>query len=224
MRLVTRWGIVGLVAAIAAGCGASSRGQTLSDDDLQRITSVRPTTPGWAWPQDPVPPPSSQPSEPSPSLESATLSPDPLEVALDRQLADVGGVVASGGWRWQDDAKLGTTLAWLLTNPAGAGKALAAERVFQRGWVERTVGWGQFTDVPVDGLGDAAWRIQSDFPGGQEVTYGWRRASLVLQVHIQCIFQACPSDINAAGRTWVDAIDKEAMGALDRASRLGRQL
>src|SRR5439155_20947086 len=99
-----------------------------------------------------------------------------------------------------------------------------AERAFQRGWVERTVGWGGFTDDAIEGLADEAWRIQSDFPGGQEVTYGWRRASLVLQVHIQCIFQTCPSDINVAGRAWVDAIDKQAVDALDRGSRLGRQL
>jgi hypothetical protein len=217
VRLVTRWGIVGLVAAIAAGCGGSSRGQTLSDADLQRITSVRPTTPGWAWPEAPIPPPS---TEPSPAQESPTPSPDPFWAALERQLSDAGGIVASGGWRWQDDAKLGTTLAWLLNSPAGAGAALAAERAFQRGWVERTL--GDFTDAPIEGLGDEAWRIQSDFPGGQEVTFGWRRASLVLQVHIQCIFQSCPSDINTAGRAWVDAIDKEAVDALERASRLER--
>jgi hypothetical protein len=75
---------------------------------------------------------------------------------------------------------------------------------------ERTVDGGQFTDVTIQGLGDEAWRIQEDFPGGQEVTYGWRRRTLLLQVHIQCIFQTCPSDIGRAGRAWADAIDKEA--------------
>ena len=112
--------------------------------------------------------------------------------------------------RWQDEQKLGVTFALLLTNDAGARRVLAAQRAFQRGWVERTLGGGQFTDLSVDGLGDEAWRIQSDFPGGQQATLGWRRASLVLQIHIQCIFQTCPSDIGAAARAWADAMDKEA--------------
>lgn len=54
------------------------------------------------------------------------------------------------------------------------------------------------------------------------MTYRWRRASLVLQIHIQCIFQTCPSDIRRAGRAWADAIDKEAVDASDKAARAGR--
>jgi len=129
--------------------------------------------------------------------------------AFDQQIADAGGVVAEDGWRWQDEKKLGVTLAWLLKSAAGAHTALAAEQAFQGGFVKRTVDvyGGVFTDVPVEGLGEEAWRIQSDFPGGQEVTFGWRRASLVLQIHIQCIFQTCPSDIRRAGRAWGNAID-----------------
>jgi hypothetical protein len=98
----------------------------------------------------------------------------------------------------------------LTDNERAAHKALASSRAFARGWAKRTVNGGQFTDVPIQGLGDEAWRIQEDFPGGQEVTYGWRRATLLLQVHIQCIFQTCPSDVGQAGRAWADAIDKEA--------------
>jgi hypothetical protein len=92
-----------------------------------------------------------------------------------------------------------------------AQDGLRRARAFARVWAKRTVdGYGgNFTDVRLDGLGDEAWRIQGDFPGGQEVTYGWRRANLVLQVHIQCIFQTCPSDIRSARRDWVDAIDEE---------------
>jgi hypothetical protein len=114
------------------------------------------------------------------------------------------------GWRWQDTQKLGVTFACLTDNERAAHKALASSRAFARGWAKRTVDAGQFTDVPIQGLGDEAWRIQEDFPGGQEVTYGWRRRTLLLQVHIQCIFQTCPSDIGRAGRAWADAIDKEA--------------
>jgi hypothetical protein len=88
---------------------------------------------------------------------------------------------------------------------------LPRARAFARYWAKRTVGYGgNFTDVRLDGLGEEAWRIQEDFSGGQEVTYGWRRANLLLQVHIQCIFQTCRSDIRLAARAWVDAIDDEA--------------
>jgi hypothetical protein len=140
---------------------------------------------------------------------------DPLAAELDRQIESAGGVVADDGSRWQDEQKLGVTLAWLLTSDAGARTVLAAQRAFQRGWVERTLGGGQFTDLPVEGLGDEAWRIQSDFPGGQEVSLGWRRASLMLQVHIQCVFQTCASDIGLAARAWADAMDREAAQAIE---------
>jgi hypothetical protein len=86
-------------------------------------------------------------------------------------------------------------------------------RAFARRWAKRTVDGGHFTDLPLQGLGEEAWRIQEDFAGGQEVTYGWRRR-LLLQIHIQCIFETCPSDILRAGRVWADAIDKEAVDAM----------
>jgi hypothetical protein len=49
-----------------------------------------------------------------------------------------------------------------------------------------------------------------------------RRSRLVLQVHIQCIFQTCPSDIRRAGRAWADALDKEAVDATDKEARASR--
>jgi hypothetical protein len=214
MGFLTRWGVVALVM-VAAGCAADAPQQTLSAGDLRRITTVRPTTPGWSWPQAPIPP------YESPRVnETATATiRDPLDVALDGQIESAGGFVATDGSRWQDEQKLGVSVAWLLKSPTGARTALAAQRTFAHGWAERTVGGGRFTDVPIEGLGDDAWRIQSDFPGGQEVTYGWRRASLVMQVHIQCIFRNCPSDISLAARAWVDAIDKEAVDAIDNGAR-----
>jgi hypothetical protein len=114
-----------------------------------------------------------------------------------------------GGSRWQDQQKLGVISACDLYDAAGAHKELAENRAFARGWAKRTVGGGSFTDIQLDGLGDEAWQIREDFAGGQEVTYGWRRSNLVLQVHVQCIFQICPSEILTAVRTWVDAIDEE---------------
>jgi len=221
VRFSTRRGVIGVaVAVVAAACGANSAGQTLSAGDLARITTVRPMTPGWAWPQVPIPPVAASPQEtPSGKETPIPTEPDPLADALDRQIRDAGGLVAADGSRWQDEQKLGVTLAWLLKSAAGARTVLAAERVYQRGWVERTVAGGHFTDLPIEELGDEAWRIQSDFPGGQEVTFGWRRANLILQVHIQCIFQTCPSDVSLAARAWVDAIDKEAVDAIHSRQR-----
>jgi hypothetical protein len=219
MGFVTRWGVVALVM-VAAGCGADAPQRTLSAGDLRRITTVGPTTPGWSWPQAPIPADSPPPYESPLAKEtpSATI-PDPVEVTYDDQIAGAGGVVADDGSRWQDEQKLGVSYASLLNSATGAQTALAAQRTFAHGWAERTVGGGQFTDIPIEGLGDEAWRILSDFPGGQEVTYGWRRASLVMQVHIQCIFRSCPSDISLAARAWVDAIDKEAVDAIDNGAR-----
>jgi hypothetical protein len=149
----------------------------LSATDVRHITTVRPTSRGWDWPEEPT----------------------------RERLAG-----ACDGWRWQDEAKLGVTSACLFDSPMDAQEGLPRARAFARGWAKRTVGYaGHFTDVRLDGLGEDAWRIQEDFPGGQEVTYGWRRANLLLQVHIQCIFQTCPSDIRSAARDWVDAIDEE---------------
>jgi hypothetical protein len=219
MRFITRWGVVALVM-VAAGCGADAPEKTLSAGDLRRIATVRPTTPGWSWPQAPIPADTPPPYESPLVNETPTATiPDPLEVAYDEQMTGAGGVVADDGSRWQDEQKLGVFYESLLKSPTGAGTALAAERIYAHGWAERTVGGGQFTDVPIEGLGDDAWRVQSDFPGGQEVTYGWRRASLVMQVHIQCIRQNCPSDISLAARAWVDAIDKEAVDAIDNGAR-----
>ena len=207
-----------VVVAILAGCGVASRPPTLSVTDLQRIVSVRPTTPGWDWPTEPIvrdPTPSAAPDSTADTPGPTAF--DPLTAELDRQIESAGGVVAADGSRWQDEEKLGVTLALLLSSDAGSHTVLTAQRAFQRGWVERTLGGGHFTDLPVDGVGDEAWRIQSDFPGGQEVTVGWRRASLMLQVHIQCIFRTCPSDIDLAARAWADAIDKEAAAASEKA-------
>jgi hypothetical protein len=222
MRFFTGWGVVAQVAmvALASGCATHATEQTLSEGDLRRIATVRPMTPGWSWPEEPTLPDAPQSDVPSPAEETPSpTDTDPLAKALDRQIVDAGGVVAADGSRWQDEQKLGVTLAMLFKSDAGARTVLAAQRAFQRGWVERTLGGGHFTDLPVEGLGEEAWRIQSDFPGGQEVTLGWRRASLTLQVHIQCIFQTCSSDISLAARAWVDAIDKEAVSALDGHAR-----
>ncbi len=119
------------------------------------------------------------------------------------------------GRRWWDADKLGVDYVCLAGAEAAAHKDLEGSRAFARSWAKRAVGGGTFTDLKLEGLGDEAWRIQEDFSGGQEVTLGWRRGRLLLQVHIQCIFQTCPSDIRAAARAWADALDDEAVHAIN---------
>jgi hypothetical protein len=190
VRFILRWSAVGLAVVAGAGCGGNAKRTTLSPGDLRRIATVRPTTPGWAWPQ---------------KSTHEKLTGDSCD-----------------GWRWQDEEKLGVTFACLADKETEAHKGLASSRAFARGWAKRTVDGGHFTDVPLQGLGEEAWRIQEDFPGGQEVTYGWRRSRLLLQVHIQCIFQTCPSDILRAGRAWTDAIDNEAVDTVNGKVRTSR--
>jgi hypothetical protein len=114
------------------------------------------------------------------------------------------------GWRWQDEDKLGVTFICLLDSASQAHRELPQLRAYARLWIKRDAGRAPFTDVRVRGVGDEAWRIEGNFSKGQQVTYGWRRDALMLQVHIQCIFQSCPSAILPATRAWVDAIDEEA--------------
>jgi len=179
---VVRLAVVGvLVASIAAACGTNTRKHVLSADDLRAIATVDPTAVSWGWPREPTHEPRS------------------------------GG--SCDGWRWQGAEKLGVVFACVADTDAGAHNGLAGARAFARRLATRTraVWGGTFTDVALDGLGDEAWRIQGDFAGGQEVTFGWRRSTLLVQVHLQCIFQTCPSDIRRAGRAWADAIDAEAV-------------
>jgi hypothetical protein len=65
-------------------------------------------------------------------------------------------------------------------------------------------------DQSVVGLGDEAWRVTQQ---GTMVTYGWRRANAVIEVHLQCI-RACMSDPAAAARAWAASIDRAAVASL----------
>jgi hypothetical protein len=186
---------------VVAGCGADSHEQTFSAGDLRRIAAVGPTTPGWDWPRQP------RPSHSSAEASSSPAETDPSTAAFLRRL-DKAGDIAGEGSRWEDRKKLSALEADVFRSPAGAHKGLAAFRAFARVWAKR--GGGTWDDVLIDGLGDEAWRIHQDAASGQLVTFGWRRADLVLQIHIQCVFSTCPSDISQAGRAWADAIDEEA--------------
>jgi len=83
---------------------------------------------------------------------------------------------------------------------------MAPFNAFSRGWGERT---GRVTkDEEIEGLGDEAWLLRTE-ANGTQVTYHWRRGNLVVEAHIHC-FGFCPSNVDAATRAWVDAIDEEA--------------
>ena len=89
---------------------------------------------------------------------------------------------------------------------------MAALNAFSRGWGERS---GRVTkDEQIERLGDEAWRLWTSGQGYQ-VTYHWRRDNLVLEAHVHC-FGRCPQNfdsVDAATRTWVDAIDEAAREA-----------
>ena len=61
----------------------------------------------------------------------------------------------------------------------------------------------------VKGLADEAWLLWATGNGSQ-VTYHWRRANLVGEVHIHC-FGSCPSDVDGATQAWAEAIDEASL-------------
>jgi len=83
---------------------------------------------------------------------------------------------------------------------------MAPFNAYSRGWGER---FGRITkDEKIDGLGDEAWLLRTE-SNGTEVTYHWRPGNLFVEAHVHC-FGFCPGDVDAAARSWVDAIDAAA--------------
>lgn len=195
------------VVAMMAGCGGRSDPETLSTEDVvKRVVLVPPTTPGWNWPKMTT---SSSPY----SVDTGGDPPptgDKLAAKLYRQLRALD-LIGGAGSRWQDSSKLSNLAVELWSSAADAHSAMPAYREFAHGWAEKS---GAVSDETVGGLGDEAWRILAR-GYSEEVTYKWRRGNLVLEAHIQCL-AACRSDIDEAGREWVDAIDNEARRAESR--------
>lgn len=192
---------VGLLAVLAVtGCGGSQDSSSFSAADANRIGSVRPQTPNWAWPKRTV---SAGPC--TPDDEPREDPTDELQATLDQELIEAD-LICIAGSKWKDDDKLGALAAMRFESAAGAHKGLAAFRVFAHGWGERS---GEVLgDEEIDGLGDEATRLRVG-GNGVQVTYFWHRGNLVLQAHIHC-FGVCPPDVDALTRVWVDAIDEEA--------------
>lgn len=109
------------------------------------------------------------------------------------------------GNKWKDDDKLANLVAQVWGSVAKAHEWMPDFNAFSRKWGEQT---GFITrDEAIDGLGDEAWVLWVGGSGTQ-VTYHWRRGNLVLEAHVHC-YGDCPSDVDAATRAWVDAIDEE---------------
>jgi hypothetical protein len=205
-RWVVRCSAISLgVLPLAVGCGAESTKQTFGAADLQRITSVRPMTSHWDWPQAPSSSGQTSRSELEPTAN------DRLTAALDRKLSNAG-FVRSQSSKWQDETKLGHLDGAVFESASGAHHGLAALRAFAHGWAERF--GGDFTDIPVKGLGEESSGIWEHLSYGSEsVTYHWRRGNLVVEVHIQCFQAECPSDIRRAARSWAVSVDEEAQNS-----------
>jgi hypothetical protein len=192
-----------VVVAIIAGCGGKSNLGALSAEDVvKRASIIPPTTPGWNWPKVPT---SSSPYSKDEAADRPSAT-DPRTAKLYRQLRGLD-LIGSAGSRWEA-SRLAHLVVEQWISVRDAQRAMPAYREFAHGWAEES---GAVTDEDVPGLGDEAWRISAT-GYSSEVTYKWRRDNLVFEAHIQCYPESCPSDIGAAARTWVDAIDEEARG------------
>ena len=133
---------------------------------------------------------------------------DPLLAKFKEQTANLVDIGEASN-RWQDKDKLGNLDVGVYANADDASKGLAAFNALSRGWATRS---GHITkDEKIDGLGDEAWVLWVGGYGTQ-VTYHWRRGNLVIEAHVHCL-RRCPSDVDAAARTWADAIDAAARAA-----------
>ena len=185
-----------LVVFVVTGCSGGKSDRVFEAEDATRVAAVRPVAADWTWPRAAAEPESDP---------SASKSSDQLLVELQRRMAPLveRGDAAN---TWRDNDKLGNLAVGVYASGQDAHEAMAAMNEFSRGWGERN---GAVTkDEQVDDLGDEAWRLWVGGSGTQ-VTYHWRRGNLVVEAHVHC-FGSCPSDVDAATRAWVDAIDTAA--------------
>ncbi len=192
---ITRGAIAVFAAIVFGGCSGGEEQEQLSTPaDATRIANVRPAMPGWTWPENPEKHVSSAPAT------------DPLDVELRRRTADIVSLGDAAN-KWEDADKLVNLYAQVFASAAEAHKLMAPFNAYSRGWGKR---FGRITkDEEIDGLGDEAWLLRTEETNGPEVTYHWRRGNLVVEAHVDC-FGLCPTDIDAAARAWVDAIDEAA--------------
>jgi len=202
-----RWGgalTAVLVAVIVAGCGGGSKpGATYDASDAERLAEVVPRTPGWPpWPQQPEP-------KPAAGESSEEVTSDPIYSEYQRKTADISSPRSSGN-RWRDDDKLANLVVDVFGTAADAHVAFLASNDLSRAYGKQ---YGVVVKAEaVEGLGDEAWLLWAH-GNGRQVTYHWRRANLVTEVHIHCYGQCGAdddADVDAAARAWAEAIDRGA--------------
>ena len=186
-------------AIVVGGCGGGEEQERVfTPADATRIANVRPIMPGWTWPRSPE-------KHVSSGTQTEAQPTDPLDVEMKRQTADIV-FLGDAGNKWRDADKLANLSAQVVASAAEGHELMAPFNAYSRGWGER---FGRITkDEDIDGLGDEAWLLRTE-ANGTEVTYHWRRGNLFIEAHVHC-FGFCPSDVEAAARVWVDAIDEAA--------------
>ena len=193
-----------LAAVVLVGCGGHDEPVGFTGADARRLAEVAPVTPGWpAWPDR-----AEKKQRPRRSLEE-TLASDPIFAEYHRRTSQLGGDLDArdSGNRWEDENKLANLTVGTFVSVADAHVAFDASNDLALGYGKQ---YGAVTKAEqVKGLADEAWVLWATGNGSQ-VTYHWRRANLVGEVHIHC-FGNCPSDVDAATRAWAEAIDEESL-------------
>ena len=192
---------------MVTGCsGGNEPSGIYKSADVDRLVEIAPVTPGWPpWPHEPE-----LKRAATESLEELAAK-DPIYAEYRRRTAEIE---QSDNWasdnRWKGEDKLAHLVVEVLDTSADAHVVFAANNDLSRAYGAE---YG-FVDKAekVDGLGDEAWRLWAHGNGSQ-ATYHWRRANLVIEVHIHCYGDDCPATVaavDAAARAWADAIDEQA--------------
>jgi len=105
---------------------------------------------------------------------------------------------------WRDGDKLAHVDIGVYGSSDDAHAGLLALHDFARAEGARS---GRVSsDVSLSELGDEAFALRVAGETGAQVTYHWRKRNLVIEVHMHC-FGSCPNDIDAAARSWAEAVD-----------------
>ena len=193
-----------LAAVVLAGCSGENQPEVaFTGADARRLAQIAPAAPGWLWPEH-----AATRQRAGGSLEEA-LANDPLFAEYHRRTSELAGDLDAGdsGNRWEDENKLANLSVGTFASAADARVAFDASNDLARGYGEQ---YGDVTNAEkVKGLADEAWLLWATGNGSQ-VTYHWRRADLVGEVHIHC-FGSCPSDVDGATQAWAEAIDEASL-------------
>lgn len=197
MRAAPLLAVCVFAATLLAACSGDE--QTTGEftaADAERLAAVRPDGPGWTWPVE-----QDQPQQP---VEGADEPADSIFAAYRARTRDLEGGREQGG-RWKDADKVANLTVQTFASPAEADVGFDALNDLSRAYGEKYASVTRSEEIA--GLGDEAWVLWAS-GYGHEVTYHWRRANLVVEAHVQC-WSRCPTDLDAATRVWVDAIDAE---------------